>query len=181
MLIRLQLPPPGITFFFQGETLGEVKAGEEEVVSAADWVNRSRRKAVAIEEERLLAKKRERYVIVCAGIIFLRFSMFDGPFALCLGLATVLGAWEAGERRIIAATVVRIFVFSEVGRGRGTRAFFFVSKTVLPPPPAILRARQVVSLADGKRVGLLAPRQTEVHPRQAVRCADGGIGSSSRP
>lgn len=47
--------------FRQGETLGEVKAGEEEVVSASDWVNRSRKKAVAMEEERLLAKQRERY------------------------------------------------------------------------------------------------------------------------
>ncbi|CAM9108163.1 unnamed protein product [Scytosiphon promiscuus] len=44
----------------QGETLGDVKAGEEEVVSAADWVTRSRKKAVAMEEERLLAKQRER-------------------------------------------------------------------------------------------------------------------------
>eukprot|EP00752_Nemacystus_decipiens_P009481 g8477.t1 len=44
----------------KGETLGEVKPGEEEVVSASDWVNRSRKKAMAMEEERLLAKQRER-------------------------------------------------------------------------------------------------------------------------
>eukprot|EP00903_Cladosiphon_okamuranus_P006629 g6474.t1 len=44
----------------KGETLGEVKPGEEEVMSACDWVNRSRKKAVAMEEERLLAKQRER-------------------------------------------------------------------------------------------------------------------------
>ena len=54
--------PPQCTTFFQGETLGEVKPGEEEVVSASDWVNRSRKKAVAMEEERLLAKQRERYL-----------------------------------------------------------------------------------------------------------------------
>ncbi|CAB1112224.1 unnamed protein product [Ectocarpus sp. CCAP 1310/34] len=44
----------------KGDTLGEVKPGDEEVVSAADWVNRSRKKAVAMEEERLLARQRER-------------------------------------------------------------------------------------------------------------------------
>ena len=55
-------PPPG-TPFFQGATLGEVREGDEEVVSAADWVNRSRKKAVESEEERLLAMKRARYDI----------------------------------------------------------------------------------------------------------------------
>lgn len=40
-----------------------MKPGEEEVVSASDWVNRSRKKATAMEEERLLAKQRERYHI----------------------------------------------------------------------------------------------------------------------
>lgn len=48
--------------FCQGDTLGEVKPGDEEVVSAADWVNRSRKKAVAMEEERLLARQRARCV-----------------------------------------------------------------------------------------------------------------------
>lgn len=51
----------------QGDTLGEVKPGDEEVVSAADWVNRSRKKAVAMEEERLLARQRERCVLLVNG------------------------------------------------------------------------------------------------------------------
>lgn len=61
-------PPHKFDFTaYQGETLGDVKAGDEEVVSAADWVNRSRKKAVAMEEERLLAKQRERccFVLLC--------------------------------------------------------------------------------------------------------------------
>lgn len=48
----------------QGETLGEVKEGEEGVSSAADWVKRSRVKQTQIQEERRLAARRAR--CVCA-------------------------------------------------------------------------------------------------------------------
>lgn len=44
----------------KGDTLGEVKDGEEEVFSAADWVKRSRKKQTQVEEERLLAAQRAR-------------------------------------------------------------------------------------------------------------------------
>lgn len=53
---------PSLTSFnalYQGETLGEVKQGED-VVSAADWVKRSRKREIQMEEERLLAAQRAR-------------------------------------------------------------------------------------------------------------------------
>lgn len=60
MFDELSLINAFLLYEIQGETLGEVKEGEEEVASAADWVKRSRKKAIAMEEERLLAKQRSR-------------------------------------------------------------------------------------------------------------------------
>lgn len=60
MLNELPLINALLSYENQGETLGEVREGEEEVASAADWVKRSRKKAIEMEEERLLAKQRSR-------------------------------------------------------------------------------------------------------------------------
>lgn len=108
VVMNLQTPPPSLPsttdspnhrnmhlFFFmcQGETLGEVKAGEEEVVSASDWVNRSRKKAVAMEEERLLAKQRERYI--CPDVC----TKYTGITAPSVGRLPRLPRWGFGGYR----------------------------------------------------------------------------------
>ncbi|CAM9309961.1 unnamed protein product [Ascophyllum nodosum] len=107
----------------KGETLGEVKEGEEEVASAADWVKRSRKKAVEMEEERLLAKQRERILeeqdMELAGGGGPKASGYDADNLAGMKVTHGAEAFEAGDSVILTLKDQGILEEDEHGKVTG--------------------------------------------------------------
>lgn len=97
-----------------GPTLAEVTAGEEDLLSAADWVRQSRTKMAALEQEKVKGEKRKRALEEKD-----RSDAYTRDDLSGMRVAHGLDAFEAGESEILTLKDADILETDDHGVVRG--------------------------------------------------------------